>query len=114
MAVETPDRVLPQALSATAATILTAGAAGTYYIVRHITLANVTSVDVRTIVGLANASGDTLAKRIVPNVLVPAYDTIEWDGYRIMKGHASTPDLLYALCETASAVNISIDLVSGV
>jgi len=114
---EVPNRVLPTALTTSAAVILTAGGAGAWTIVRRITVANVTSVPVNVTIGVDANSGaiaDATSKQIYSGATVQGGASMTLDGFEIVLiGHASTPDRIYAYASAASSLNIYIPYVSG-
>lgn len=121
---EVPGRVPPTALTTSAAVVRTAGAAGTWELVRSIWLTNVTDSPVDVSVGfdvLSGAVADTVAKRILSEVTVQPADPWIRDGFEIvLTGHASTPDRIYAFIHQVAgatdlngAVNIMLALDTG-
>lgn len=111
---EIPTRAGPTALATTTTTIKTAGAASTWVIVRSILATNVDTVARTVTVGIGTANTDTAAKRIANAVSILPGETLELlpSGYQVLTGGA-TPDLLYALCSAASAVNLTLGMVEG-
>lgn len=112
---EVPTRPGPTALGTSTATIKTAGAANSWVIVRKILVTNVHTADVTVTVGVGTSNTDTAAKRIASAVTVPVNQTLDLleDGFLPLSGHASTPDLLYALCSVASGANITLGCIEG-
>lgn len=112
---EAPSRSGPTLLTtaATSQTITTAGGAGTWSILRTITVACVNLTAVNITLGIGTSNADTNAKRIVDTVTVQRGQTYEWSGYLPLLGSASTPDLLYALCDTANGATVTVGLVTG-
>ncbi len=112
---ELPTRAGPTALQTTTTTIVTAGGAGTYKIVRSILASNVDTVSRTVTVGVGTSNTDTAAKRIHNAVTVLPGETLELDVARFLPllGHASTPDLIYALCSSNDKINLTIGVVDG-
>ena len=112
---ETPKRVLPTALGTSTASILTAGAAGTWQIIRSILVANIHNASVTVNVGVATSNTDTDTTRIASGVSVGVGETVELlaPGILILQGHASTPDVLHALCSVANKATITVAYVEG-
>jgi hypothetical protein len=112
---ESPTRAGPTILTTanTTQTILTAGAASTWTIIRDITIVNeVTGVVVVTY-GIGTANTDAAGKRLLKTVsLQPSSLPYTWGGFLPLIGGAS-PDLLYAMCDTASGATITIGAVTG-
>lgn len=115
---ETPDRVGPTALTTTTQTILTAGAAGTWFLVREITITSTASAPYNVTIGLGTSNADSAAKRLCDEITIQPGQTLSLSGFKlVLKGHASTPDLIYALHRSATtpanSANIYIPYVSG-
>lgn len=112
---EAPKRVLPIALGTSTATILTAGAASTWQIVRSIIIANIHTAAVTVNVGVATTNTDTDTTRIASAVSVGVGEVVELvaPGMVVLQGHASTPDILHALCSVANKATITVSYVEG-
>lgn len=112
---ETPKRVLPTALGTGTATILTAGAAGTWQIVRSIIVANIHTSAVTVNAGVATTNTDTDTTRFASGVTVNPGETVELiaPGMVVLQGHATTPDILHALCSVANKATITVSYVEG-
>jgi hypothetical protein len=114
---ETPDRAGPTALTTSTATIVTAGLANTYTLIRKIAVTSTYISPITVAVGIGTSNTDTAAKRIFSDITVQPGQTIVEDGFQVLKGHASTPDLLYALVTgpagATSAANIYVAMVTG-
>lgn len=112
---ELPTRAGPTALTTSSATIKTAGGAGTWIIVRSIVATNVDTVERTVTVGVGTSNTDTDAKQIARGVPVPAGDAVQLlpNGFMVLAGHASTPDLIYALCSANDKVNLTVSMVEG-
>lgn len=111
---ETPKRVLPTALGTSTATILTAGGASTWQVVRSILIANIHTAAVTVNVGIATSNTDTDTTRIASALPVGVGETIELlSAPLIMQGHASTPDILHALCSVANKATITVSYIEG-
>src|SRR4051794_37637646 len=112
---ETPRRVLPTALGTSTASILTAGLANTWQIVRSIIIANIHTSAVTVNVGVATSNADTDTTRIASAVSVGVGEVVELvaPGMVVMQGHASTPDILHALCSVASKATITVSYIEG-
>ena len=114
---ETPDKAGPTVLTTSSQTIVTAGGASTWTLIRKLIVCNTTDAPVNVTIGIGTSNTDTDAKHIFDNVTVqPGVPLIE-DGFAVLEGHASTPDLLYALMPSSSspagALNIYLALVTG-
>lgn len=114
---ETPVSAGPTALTTSSQTIVTAGGAGTWTLIRKLIVTNTTDANVNVTIGIGTSNTDTAAKRIFNNVTVqPGVPLVE-DGFAVLEGHASTPELLYALMPGAGsasgALNIYVALVTG-
>lgn len=118
---ETPNRVLPVPLTTSTQTIYTAGGAGTWTVIRQIRVVCVDAVQVTVHYGIGTSNTDTAAKRIGDNVVVlsgkPYIDSGGDDGPIVLKGHATTPDLLYALIAAGGGdnndANIYVSVIEG-
>lgn len=110
---EAPVRGGPTLLTASAAAIYTAGAASTWAILRHITVTNETEATAKFTIGVNTAATDTAGKRLAKSIDLPAGETWEWNGWVPLIGHASTPDLVYALASVASSATVTLGLVTG-
>ena len=110
---EALTRVLPTLLGTSSSTIYTAGGASTYSIIRRLVIANVLSTPVNVTVGIGTSNTDTAAKRILSGVTIQPGQTLIEDGFTVLLGHASTPDLLYALCSDANGASIYLAVVTG-
>jgi hypothetical protein len=110
---ETPDKAGPTQLTTASQTIVTAGGASTWTLIRKLVLTNVTTAPINVTVGIGTSNTDTTAKRILSQVTVQPGQALIEDGFAVLEGHASTPDLLYAFCDTATACNIYLALVTG-
>lgn len=112
---ETPKRVLPTALGTSTASILTAGAASTWQVVRSIVVANIHTAAVTVNVGVATTNTDTDTTRIASALAIQPGETVELvaPGMLVLQGHASTPDILHALCSVANKATITVSYVEG-
>jgi hypothetical protein len=113
---EIPDRSGPTALTTSSQTIVTAGGAATWTLVRKLVIANTGNAAVNITVGIGTTNTDTTAKQILPSVTIQPGQSLIEDGFAVLKGHASTPDLLYALLTPAAstgAATIYAALVTG-
>lgn len=118
---ETPERSGPTLLTtaSTSVTVHTAsGGAGTWDIVRSILVANLTSAEVKVTIGVGTSNTDTTAKRIASAVPILAGETAdipltEKATFLVLKGHATTPDLIYAFCNTTNGATVTTSLVRG-
>lgn len=112
---ETAKRVLPTALGTGTATILTAGGAGTWQIIRSIIVANIHTAAVTVNVGVATSNTDTDTTRIASALSIGVGETVELvaPGMVILQGHGSTPDILHALCSVANKATITVAYVEG-
>lgn len=110
---EAPVRGGPTLLTASAAAIYTAGGAATWAILRHITVANETETTAKFTIGVYTSASDAAGRRIARLIDLPAGETWEWNGWVPLAGHASTPDLVYALASVASSATVTLGLVTG-
>lgn len=112
---ETPTRSGPTALGTSTATIKTAGGAATWVLVRSIVVTNVHSAALTVTVGVGTSNTDTAAKRIASALPLAVGETVELlaPGFLPLLGHATTPDLLYALCSVANGVTLTLGHVEG-
>lgn len=113
---EAPVRGGPTLLTTanTPQAIITAGGAATWTIVRDITIVNETSQVVVVSVGINTAATDAAGKRIIRQVSVqPGTTPFTWGGFLPLIGSGSTPDLLYAVCDTASGATVTVGAVTG-
>jgi hypothetical protein len=113
---ETPVSAGPTVLTTSSQTIVTAGAGGTWTLLRKMIVTNTTDAPVNVTIGIGTSNTDTAAKRIFHNVTVqPGAPLIE-DGFAVLDGGAS-PELLYALMPSASSpvggLNIYVATVTG-
>lgn len=109
---ETPKRAGPTALTTASATIYTAGGAATWTILREVVLTNTGTVAINVKVGVGTTNTDTTAKRIIDQITVNPGEPFEWACFIPLAGHASTPDLVYALADSANG-NITLGVVEG-
>lgn len=113
---ESPKRAGPTLLTTanTTQTIYTAGGASTWGILRDITVANETTGLVSFSIGIGTSNTDAAGKRIVKSVTLQAGDPpFSWGGFIPLLGHATTPDLVYALCDTANGASVTLGIVEG-
>lgn len=112
---ESPLRAGPTLLTvaATSQTILTAGAASTWFIVREIVVVNETAAAVAVTIGVGTTNTDAAGKRILKSQTIQPNDIWTWGGFIPLAGHASTPDLLYALTDTTNGATVTVGYVSG-
>lgn len=112
---ETPTRAGPTALTTTTTTIKTADAASTWVIVRSIVIVNVHTAAITVTLGVGTTNTDTAAKRLVSAMSLNVGETLEVlaPGFLPLLGHATTPDLLYALCSVADGATITLGCVEG-
>lgn len=94
---ETPARSGPTALTTSSQTIVTAGGASTWTLLRKLVIANTGSVPVNVTVGIGTSNTDAAAKRLLNGIVVQPGESLIEDGFAVLLGNASTPDLLYAL-----------------
>jgi hypothetical protein len=114
---ESPTRAGPTLISAaaTSQTIKTAGIADTWAIVRSILVANVHTASVKVTIGIGTSNTDSAGKRILSETDIGVGDTLEVlaPGFLPLLGHGSTPDLLYAVCDTAGGATVTLGLIEG-
>jgi hypothetical protein len=111
---EAPTRAGPTQITTTTTTIKTAGAGGTWVIVRSIIIANVASAAAAITIGVGTSNTDSAAKRIVSSMNLDVGQTLEVlaPGFLPLLGGGS-PDLLYALCSIANGATITLGCVEG-
>lgn len=115
---ESPGRALPTLLAVanTSYTVLTAGGAGTWVLLRTLLIANELDAPIRVTVGLGTSNTDAAGKRIgrqftlLPNEFVDVLDDV---GFLVLLGHATTPDLVYAVGDQANCASVTPAYVSG-
>lgn len=110
---EAPARSGPTQITTTTTTIVTAGGANTWKLLRHIIIENEGTSAITATVGIGTSNTDAAGKRIFKNVPIGAGDSLTWDGFLPLMGHASTPDLLYALCSASNGATITVGMVTG-
>lgn len=114
---EAPTRTLPTTVGITGApgtTLVNAGAAGAWYIVRNMHITNETAAQITVTMGIGTTATDAATGRHFFAALpIAANSTLDWSGALVLLGHATTPDLLYAFSNTASACTISVSGVTG-
>lgn len=109
---ESPTRNGPTAVPAATTAIKTMGASG-WAIVRSILATNVDTVPRSITVGIHTAAADAAGRRIASAVVVPPNDAIELLEKPLHLLGGGSPDVLYALCSSASAINITTSQVEG-
>lgn len=118
---ESPARAGPTLVTAaaTSQTILTGPGATFWYLLREITVVNVAAQIVTFSLGIGTSNTDVSGKhwpfdnlQLVPNGQ-PTSLPADWAGFMPLIGSGSTPDLLYAICDTANAIVVTIGYVSG-
>lgn len=112
---EAPARYGPTLLTTanTSQTIITAGATGSWTIVRDISILNETTGFVLITYGIGTTNADAAGKRLLRTFQLAANDQpYTWGGFLPLFGGAS-PDLLYAMCDTANGATITIGAVTG-
>lgn len=112
---EAPTRAGPTLLTTanTAQAIYTAGGAGTWAIVRDITVVNETSGAVIVTYGIYTSAADAAGRRLANNVTLAAGgEPFTWGGMLPLLG-GSTPDVLYALCNTTNGATVTLGLITG-
>lgn len=113
---EAPTRSGPTLLTTanTTQTIVTAGGAATWTIIRDITIVNETTGQVVVSIGIGTTNADAAGKRLLKSVtLAVASLPFTWGGFLPLIGSGSTPDLLYAVCDTTNGATITIGAVTG-
>lgn len=111
---ETPTRIAPTLLTASAAALATAGGASTWRILRSIVVNNEDTAPRTFTLGINTAATDASGKRTFTYLKsIGAGDQWEWSGYLPLIGHASTPDILYGLADVTSKVTVTVGLVDG-
>jgi hypothetical protein len=114
---ESPGRTLPTLLTTanSPVTVVTAGGAGAYTIVRSLIVANEVDSPVRVTVILGTSNTDAAGKRLLRQFTIlpnKTEDVLE-GRYLPLMGHASTPDLLAVLCDTASGASVTAGYITG-
>lgn len=113
---ESPVRGGPTLLTAanTPQTIVTAGGAATWTLLRDITITNETDSQVSVWLGIGTTNTDAAGKRLMRKVTIqPNGPPYTWGGLIPLIGHATTPDLLYAMCDTANGATVTVGAVTG-
>jgi hypothetical protein len=113
---ETPVRSGPTLLTTanTTQTIITAGGAGTYTLIRDLTIVNETTGAVIVTYGIGTTNADAAGKHLLETLtLQPGGLPFTWGGFLPLIGSGTTPDLLYALCNTANGATITVGAVTG-
>lgn len=109
-----PTRAGPTLVGTSATAIATAGAASTYRIIRYVIVANELDVSVKVTLGIYTSAADAAGRRIARANEIPANTEVEIGPlWMPLIGHASTPDILYAICDQASAATVTVGLVDG-
>jgi hypothetical protein len=93
----------------TATTLITAGAAGTYTVIRHLHVVNTTAATQTITVGI---NGVTAALSLWFNFPIDPSDFLDWTGNVPLLGSA-TPDTLQALQSNAGALTVTVGAVTG-
>jgi hypothetical protein len=101
------------AVAATTTTIVTAAGAGTWKLLRHIVVANESSAAILVSIGIDTAGTNDDGEHLFKNASIEAGDSLVWDGFLPLLGHASAPHKLYAICSDASAATITVGMVTG-
>lgn len=91
-------------------TLVTAGGAGTYTVVRQIHVANTTAATAWVTIGIG---GVTAALAFMYQLPVDPGDVYDWVGNLPLLGSATTPDTLIATQQTAGALTVTIGAVTG-
>lgn len=109
---EAPDRSGPTLLTTggTAQTIVSAGAASGWPIIRGISVVNETTGDVKITLGIFTSAADAVGRRVTaPNKVLHAGEEYEWEGFRPLK----TGEVLYAVCDTNNGATVTAAIVTG-
>jgi hypothetical protein len=112
---EAPARPGPAAVTAanTSQTVVVAGAAGTWEIIRDITIVNETDGLVTVTYGIGTTNTDAVGKRLLRKYgLSPGGLPFSWGGFLPLMG-GSSPDLLYIICDTANGATVTLGAVTG-
>lgn len=112
---ELPNGAGPTLLTtaSTSQTIYTAGGASTWAILRTIHVACEHDTSCKITVGKGTSNTDAAGKRFVRAAQLLAGETWEWSGFLYLAGHASTPDLIYALTDQTNGATITLGVVTG-
>ncbi|MEJ7783415.1 MAG: hypothetical protein WKF96_01340 [Solirubrobacteraceae bacterium] len=112
---EVPKRAGPTALGVASATIYTAPAdAAKWAIVRQVTITNEGAAAATVTLGIGTANTDAAGKRwLFKGTNCNPGESLDWTGFEPLAGHATTPDLLYALASAAATLTITVGLVEG-
>jgi hypothetical protein len=100
----------------TTQTIWTAGALGTYGILRTILVCHEGPVGASAInftIGIGTTNADAAGKRIVNKATIHHGQVWSENFWIPLFGHATIPDLVYALCDTAAGVSITLAMITG-
>ncbi len=110
---DTPKRGGPSLVGVTSVTIYTAPVgAGTYGILRTVQVTNETVGTVTFSLGIGITNADAAGKRMTTNISLGAGQNWEWTGFLPILGGA-TPDLVYAICNTASGISVTAGVIEG-
>lgn len=95
--------------SAGASTLITAGGAGTYTVLRHLHVVNTTNSTAWVTVGI---NGITAAQSLWFQMAIGPLDFLDWTGNIPLLG-SGTPDTLQAIQQTTGALTVTVGAVTG-
>jgi hypothetical protein len=113
---ETPKRGGPTLLvtAGTAQAAYTAPAvAGAYSMVRDIEVANETASPVQVTLGIYTSAADAAGRRIIKSAVIAPNDSWSWAGSLHLLGSATTPDMIYAVCDTNNGATVTVSAIDG-
>lgn len=112
---EIPARGGPTLLTTagTPQTIVTAGAAGTWTLLRDLAVTNETASAVTVSIGIGTTNTDAAGKRRYTKWPIQPGSALLESLFGPLFGSGSTPDLLYAVCDTANGATITVAAVTG-
>lgn len=91
-------------------TLITAGGAGTYTVVRHVHVVNATATTAWITLGV---NGVAAANALVWQLSVAPGDFFDWTGNIPLIGSLTTPDTLQMIAQTALALTVTVGAVTG-
>lgn len=110
---ELPIRAAVVTVGIAATAVYTAGAAGTFLIVRNIHVTNETAAQITFTLGIGTTLADAATgRRFYSSIPIAANSALDWSGFLVVNGGA-TPDLIYGLASVANAATVTLSGVSG-
>lgn len=111
---ELPIRAAIVTVGTAATAIYTAGAASTFLIVRNIHITNETAAQITFTLGIGTTLADAgTGRRFYSSIPIAANSALDWSGFLVVSGHATTPDIIYGLASVANAATVTLSGVSG-